>query len=1754
MSTQQLSYKKDKEKPTGTISLSKEAEHLTDTVQVTSSLSDGAGSGVKNSSLVVKDAKGNAVETIYDNFTTTAVTQAFNTQNVPNGTYHLELTVTDQLDHTAVITKGITIENPMAAPKLTGSNRNDGQGELSWTIAIGQDPLAHMEYRLLEQPDWNQIPDSGAEEESGSGTYTFALPDEENAYRIKVRGVDGNGIPGKEAEVACIYDKTKPTTILHSLKQGVLKGTVTDPWLSSWKVEVKEKEADDSRYKTVLEGTKTVSDDSLGIIDIESKDYLVGQTYSFRLTAADKAGNTNEQSFFYTKQAGDVTMQSVSPAMGLKNLHGEQQADGAYALPMNTNYLELDRPSAKKGDTITWYIGNCEIPSDKYHDGDPGILDYYKIKNDTKENERFTIAAVAEGADGSLSYNTTLMVNGVEEDLLAGESVKEHTIQEGADIVLAEGVLEGTLTKTLQFEEPLVGFTLHAEAKDTERSNICYYVQTAQDTWELIDADKPYRIAELFPKQLTTKNIQVKAELTRDPAEASPILSNCTLHGDTLEEEVFYLWEMDNYRPVSTTAASRMNYKTYLIWNRLKEKDRSDPSKGKEVKLPEDVSYEIYRATSRRDLETLKQPTVNGLTNDYYSELDINYGKQFYYRVRAVREKKDAKTGKTERSYSSFSDILSTTVADGDEYTKLLGQKEYWDYETFATPNGTGYIEKSQGNFVYSQTDAVIANEMLPVDINRTYNSQASTVSSLGLGWNHTYDVELLNINETDRLIDRKAFRDESGTIFLFEKQADGTYASSMGKYLTLKAEDKKETIEIPARNGMEQVSVEVESSYTMQSKDNLEYRFNSGGQMIYLKEPNGNFVLLDYDGQTGRLVSVTTNQNLVTTFTYEEGAKEKADQIVEKALESLPASSTKDPDPEEERIQETDDEEVSTLRAAQVEDSQVTVADALENLLLVRKITLPDGTCIDYTYDKENHLKQVKRSDGQADGESVSYHYTYHDSGQLSRITDAQGNPYELTYQDKKVKEAFYPAVERYQESIRFTYASINEGQSVCSTTIQAGLNGVYGAGEVVKSSRAGNILYRKDIRGIESTYAYEDNLLKTTTTQVDHQELSGENVITQTGVKTFETVYDPEQNMNPVVEADPDNTKMVYGYANQDSEWLEDQPTRMVELLGDEVLSDTSYVYDEFGNETEEADAVSGDSLQTSYYGPDSEFSGEEQESIERTQVTAEDGTTGYITTTTAYAYDETGKKTITETVTTDGQVTTSVEKYDSMGNLIYSDDGKGNTVSSIFDYQGREIATVYSEQGVSSQASRTYDSNGMLLNEVDKNGIQRSYAYDARNRLIQDRTVQGKEFRTCHISYGYTWDTNESGEVELLYVNTSTTPGGNTKVSHTNQSGWVVKEAAGGLLAWTEYDRNGKAVVQHVGDVQETTEKAPTMYLYDPFGNVTETILNPTYDGTWQITEDSVVTKSTYDAKGNQTVTTDGEGNSTRYQYDNFGNLSEVHLEDGTEQDNVTTFVPDILEPDGTVSSKTTDANGNVSKEFSDTLGRKVRIEDQGDGSLSPIRTSFSYDERDNLVKETYTNGDYKVYGYDSKNRLVQATSYRADGTGTTETRYTYSVTDQILTMEDFQIHGSEKVRYRYTAYMYDDLDQLTGFAEYAGTDVPDETQLLKCRSSYSYDMDGRITKLDYPEARCGTVKGLEYTYDDNGWLTEIYAVKGWGKKFLRSYAYLPTGEVCEETSYRNFMDGSTKEYIKKCYTYDALSRLSRSSIRTVTNQRR
>lgn len=54
-----------------------------------------------------------------------------------------------------------------------------------------------------------------------------------------------------------------------------------------------------------------------------------------------------------------------------------------------------------------------------------------------------------------------------------------------------------------------------------------------------------------------------------------------------------------------------------------------------------------------------------------------------------------------------------------------------------------------------------------------------------------------------------------------------------------------------------------------MKTKDNVEYRFNSSGQLIYMSEANGNFLLFEYETNKGLLAKVITSKNLTMEFDY---------------------------------------------------------------------------------------------------------------------------------------------------------------------------------------------------------------------------------------------------------------------------------------------------------------------------------------------------------------------------------------------------------------------------------------------------------------------------------------------------------------------------------------------------------------------------------------------------------------------------------------------------------------------------------------------------------------------------------------------------------------------------------------------------------------------------------------------------------------------------------------------------------------------
>lgn len=149
---------------------------------------------------------------------------------------------------------------------------------------------------------------------------------------------------------------------------------------------------------------------------------------------------------------------------------------------------------------------------------------------------------------------------------------------------------------------------------------------------------------------------------------------------------------------------------------------------------------------------------------------------------------------------------------------------------------------------------------------------------------------------------------------------------------------------------------------------------------------------------------------------------------------------------------------------------------------------------------------------------------------------------------------------------------------------------------------------------------------------------------------------------------------------------------------------------------------------------------------------------------------------------------------------------------------------------------------------------------------------------------------------------------------------------------------------------------------------------------------------ITTNTFDSFGRLIETVYKEGDketTTKKSYYPNGTVESETAEDGT----ITSYTYDKENTDGATSTTVTDANGNESKTITNSQNIPVLIKDLGDGSIKPITTATEYNSKDNVVKETNTEGNYKTYEYDDKERLSALNYYDSKKNRTLRTEYEY-----------------------------------------------------------------------------------------------------------------------------------------------------------------
>ncbi|MBR3599146.1 MAG: RHS repeat protein, partial [Lachnospiraceae bacterium] len=530
-----------------------------------------------------------------------------------------------------------------------------------------------------------------------------------------------------------------------------------------------------------------------------------------------------------------------------------------------------------------------------------------------------------------------------------------------------------------------------------------------------------------------------------------------------------------------------------------------------------------------------------------------------------------------------------------------------------------------------------------------------------------------------------------------------------------------------------------------------------------------------------------------------------------------------------------------------------------------------------------------------------------------------------------------------------------------------------------------------------------------------------------------------------------------------------------------------------------------------------------------------------------------------------------------YDSMGRKIKELDSRGYQTINTYDAFGRVTATTYkySESDTLKQSTSTsYDANNMITYEKLADGTEKWYTYDDMYRVTSTRVKKGGSEETITTTYGYEDVDIYQGKgtntvaVNNAYVTTQSYSDG-TIISKTyeDHKGNLVRVYSGGLYTDMTYNSQGDMITKWVmGKTLSATDGVLQLFIHDDKGNLTQTITDPDYiAGTettgYKVREDSttedgvaiqgsIVTKSTYDSDGNVTSTTDAEGNTTAYTYDRLGNLTSVLQPDNVKyeyqyevQGTNGTTKDIVLEPRVTGI----DAGRSMSKSVvtKDATDKVIKVEDFGtsDTDDTSISTSYEYDVRDNLIKSIEKNGNYKLYTYDSRDRVTSFDYYEVSGdtaVKTLRTEFTYDDSDNITSMTDKEVatDGTETI-YRYTAYGYDGFNRLIYVSECDTDAVPTEAEIDANKVIYGYDIKDRMVSIDYPDSHEG-ITGLEFNYDSNSWLQNVTAVKDDGStSLLRTYTYDNYGRTSEIKDYPDTINGTSK-WIKRVFTYDKLDR--------------
>ncbi len=401
----------------------------------------------------------------------------------------------------------------------------------------------------------------------------------------------------------------------------------------------------------------------------------------------------------------------------------------------------------------------------------------------------------------------------------------------------------------------------------------------------------------------------------------------------------------------------------------------------------------------------------------------------------------------------------------------------------------------------------------------------------------------------------------------------------------------------------------------------------------------------------------------------------------------------------------------------------------------------------------------------------------------------------------------------------------------------------------------------------------------------------------------------------------------------------------------------------------------------------------------------------------------------------------------------------------------------------------------SSGRLESVTDRNGNATTLTYTGEGRLEKITDPAGRTIKLAYNGEGLV----ESAEDPMKHVVKYTYEGGNlATVTQPAEAGlrWQFKYDASHQLTELTDGRGGHSHIEYSAQHRVTSQKDPlerqTTFEYPPFRTVTTNhatgaVTAETFTSTGLPltkvhgygTASATTETFTYDASGGLLSTTDGNGHTTKYQYDTHENRTLSEDPEGHKTKwtfDATHDVETETKPNGETTTYKRDSHGNpevierpAPSATIQSTSYKYDTHGNPESMTDPLKHvwKYEYDVAGDKTAETDPEGDKRTWAYNENSQETSTVSPRGHVKAGEEAKYTTT------TERDAQgraIKVTDPLKHE-TKYTYD-----------ADGNLETKTDPELNKTTYTYDADNERTKTKEPS---GLV--TETGYDGAGQVT-------------------------------------------------------------------